>query len=80
MDFKAAGPYKILKKVKNLYRVKLPLSIKVYLIISLNRLRKAPDDTILGQINDPLPAVVVDGDIEYEVKYLLALKMWRRKL
>ena len=41
------GPYKVLKKIGNLYKVKLPDLIKVYPVFSLDKLQKA--------INDPLP-------------------------
>jgi len=36
-----AGPYKVLKKIGNLYKVKLLDLIKVYPIFFLNKLRKA---------------------------------------
>ena len=42
-----AGPYEVFKKIGNLYKVKLPDSIKVYPIFLLDKLQKA--------INDPLP-------------------------
>lgn len=80
LDFRSAGPYKILEKVGNSYRVDLPPSIKVHPVIPPDRLRKAANDAMPGQINDPPPAVVVDGDIEYEVEHLLASRISRRKL
>jgi hypothetical protein len=42
------GLYKILNKVGNLYKVKLPDSIKVYPIFSLDKLRKAVNDLLPG--------------------------------
>ena len=41
LDYKIVGPYKILNKVGNSYKVKLPDLIKVYPIFSLNKLQKA---------------------------------------
>jgi len=47
------GPYKVLEKVGNLYKVKLPDLIRVHPIFSLDRLRKAISDLLPGQKNEP---------------------------
>ena len=47
LDYQMAGPYKVLEKIGNLYKVKLPDSIKVHPIFSPDKLWKAA--------NDPLP-------------------------
>ena len=46
LDYKMVGPYKILNKEGNLYKVKLPDLIKVHSIFLLDKLWKA--------INNPL--------------------------
>jgi hypothetical protein len=38
LDYQMAGPYEILEQVGNAYKVKLPESIRVYLVFSLDRL------------------------------------------
>ena len=68
------GPYRILKKIKNLYKVDLPASIKVYLVMLLDRLRKAANDPLLKQINEPLLAIEVNGENEWEVEEVLAVR------
>ena len=52
-----ASPYKIPKKVGHFFKVTLPELIKIYPIFSLNRLRKAADDLLPKQYNNPLPLI-----------------------
>ena len=47
--------------------------------MSPNKLRKAADDPLPGQVNMPADPVEIAGDIEYEVKEILAVwKQWKR--
>ena len=43
-----AGLYPVLEKVGNLYKIDLPPLIRVYPVISLDHLRKAANDPLLG--------------------------------
>ena len=56
------GPYKILERVGNAYKLDLPPSIKVHPIIAAARLRKAASDPVPGQHPDPPPLIEVNGD------------------
>jgi len=47
------GPYKILNKEGNLYKVKLLDLIKVHPIFLLDKLRKAINNLLPGQKNEP---------------------------
>jgi hypothetical protein len=62
-----AGPFKILERIGHLYWVELPDSIKVYNVFLADRLHKAADDPLPGQINKPPPLIEITGDYEYEV-------------
>ena len=55
LDYKIVGLYKIINKVGNLYKVKLPDSIKVHFIFSPDKLQKAANDLLPGQKNEPPP-------------------------
>jgi len=48
-----AGPYKVLKKIGNLYKVELLDLIKVYPIFLPDKLRKAANDLLPRQKNKP---------------------------
>jgi len=48
------GPYKILNKEGNSYKVKLPDLIKVHPVFSLDKLRKAANNPLPRQKNKPL--------------------------
>jgi hypothetical protein len=62
-----AGSFEIIKKIGNLYEVKLPNTIKIYNVFSLDRLRKAAKDPLLGQVNKLLLLIVIITEEEYEV-------------
>jgi len=48
-----AGPYKILNKEGNLYKVKLLDLIKVHPVFLLDKLQKAANNLLPGQKNEP---------------------------
>jgi hypothetical protein len=62
-----AGLFEIIRKIKNLYKVKLLDTIKIYNVFSLDRLWKAAEDLLLGQVNKLSPLIVITIKEEYKV-------------
>ena len=74
------GPYKILKKIGNLYKIKLLNSVKVYPVFLPNKLQKATTDPLLGQVNPPPLPIQVNSKDKWEIKEILAYKLIRGTL
>jgi hypothetical protein len=75
-----SGPFKITKQVGHLYRVKLPETMKIHNVFSPDKLRKDPNDPLPGQVNDPLPPIIIAEKEEWEVQEILASKLKHGKL
>jgi len=80
LDHQMAGPYTILEKVGNAFRVQLPDSIKVHPVFAANKLRKAASDPLPGQKNNPPPPIEVSGEQEWEVEKILNSRLSRNTL
>jgi predicted aspartyl protease/transposase InsO family protein len=76
-----AGPFKILEKVGNSYKLDLPKSIKVHPVFAPEKLRKAATlEPLPGQLEDPQPAIEVNGQEEWEIESIIAVKLTKGKL
>ena len=79
LDSQMEGPYRVLEKVGNAYRLELPPAIKVHPVIATSRLRKAADDPVPGQHPEPPPPIEVNGEAEWEVERILASRLLRKR-
>lgn len=77
----SAGPFRIIEKVGNSYKLDLPANIKIHPIFAPEKLRRASRlEPLEGQIMDPQPPISVDGQDEWEVERILAVRKVRNKL
>ena len=74
MDNKILDPFKVIEKRGSLYKLDLPNTIKVYPVFLVVLLFKDPDNVLSGQVNEPPPSINIEGELEYEVEEILALR------
>ena len=74
------GPFEILEQIGHSFKLKLPDSVRVHPIFHAEFLRKAPEDPLPGQSNPDTPPLEVDGNAEYEVDFIRAVKLLRKRL
>ena len=63
----------IITKKGHSFQLRLPNSIKINLVISLDKLRKSARDLLSSQVNKPKDPVEIVGDIKYKVKEILVV-------
>ena len=74
MDNKILGPFKIVEKRGTLYKLDLPNMIKVHPVFLVVLLFKDPDNALPRQVNEPPLPINIEGELEYEVEEILALR------
>ena len=75
------GLYEILEQIGHSFKLKLPESIKVHPVFHAKKLCKDPGNPLLGQTNPEYDLIKVqEGEEEYEVQEVLAIKLLRGKL
>ena len=74
LDNKILGPFKIIEKKGSLYKLDLSNIIKVYPVFLVVLLFKVPDNALSRQVNEPPPPINIEGELEYEVEEILALR------
>lgn len=79
LDHRRFGPFKILEVVNPVaYRLELPPSMKIHPVFHVSLLQPVSPDYHVDY--SPLPPVVVDGTLEYEVDEILNSRIRRNKL
>ena len=74
LDNKNLGPFKIVTKEGHSFRLRLPTSMKINLVMSPDKLRKLAKDLLPSQINKPKDLVEIISNIKYKVKEILIVR------
>ena len=80
LDNQMIGPFQITEQVRHAYQLDLPLIIKIHNMFSPDKLQKAADDLLPGQVQEPPEPVKINNDEEWEVKQILDLQIHWKKL
>ncbi|KAE8551312.1 hypothetical protein EYB25_005196 [Talaromyces marneffei] len=81
LGHQAEGPYKIIEKVGNSFKLNLPEGMNVHPVFSPDKLRLATrTEPLPGQVIDSSPPVLVNGDQEWEVHEILDSRVRWKKL
>jgi hypothetical protein len=74
------GPYTVLEKRGNAYRLDLPKDSTIHDVFSPDVLMKAPNDPLPGQEPPEPSGDIIEGVEEWEVDYIQAVRLVRNKL
>ena len=75
LDHQAAGSYRILSIKGHSYVVNLPKHMKMNNVFHADCLKKASDDSLSEQIQDPEPSTEVNSQLKYTVNRVLASRV-----
>jgi hypothetical protein len=74
------GPYKVLEKIGNAYRLELPKGSKIHDVFSPDVLIKAPNTPLPGQEQPQPSGEIIHGQEEWEVEKIIAVRLVRNRL
>ncbi|MGH2639667.1 MAG: chromo domain-containing protein, partial [Rhabdochlamydiaceae bacterium] len=81
LDYKRLGPFTIKKRLSShAYELALPDTMKVHPVFHVSLLEPIATDPIQGQLTEPAPPVIVDGQEEHEVEEILDSRRSRNRI
>ena len=73
LDNNNTSLFKIITKKGHSFQLRLPTSIKISLVMSLDKLRKLAKNLLPSQVNKPKDLVEITSNIKYKVKEILVV-------
>ena len=64
LDNQMMGPFQISEQIRNTYQLDLPANMKIHNVFSPDKLQKATNDPLPGQIQEPLEPIEINDDEE----------------
>lgn len=80
LDSQWAGPFEIVEERGFSFVLDLPDTFRGKNLFHADRLRRASQDPLPGQVQEPPPVEILDGSPEWEVDEVLASRLNRKKL
>ena len=74
------GPFKILRQVGHSYQLQLPEGSAIHDVFAAELLFRDPKDPLLGQEQPQPPPIIIEGQEEWEIKDILAVRLLRNTL
>ena len=79
LDHRRLGPYEVVESVgPSAVRLRLPNTVRIHPVFHVSLLAHAANDPLPGQQAPPPPAVIVDGEEEWEVERVLDSRTYYR--
>ena len=77
LDHKIIGPFEVIGKKNILLELQLSQAMKIHNVFHLNFLWKASTNPLKGQVNKPVPPVIINNEEEGEVKDIFDIRsLW----
>jgi transposase InsO family protein len=80
LDWIWSGPYKILEKRGESFRLDLPPQMRIHPVFAPDRLRKAAAVGMVGQVLEPPQPEIINGEEEWNVEEVLASRVIKKTL
>jgi hypothetical protein len=81
LDHRRLGPYEVVEAVgPSAVRLRLPDTVRLHPVFHVSLLEHAASDPFPGQVPPPTPAVIVDGEEEWEVERILDSRLHYNRL
>lgn len=72
LDSQMAGPFLIIECIGNSCQLDLPDTMKIHPVFSPDKLRRAANDPLPGQVIEPPESIIAGDEQEWEVEEVLA--------